>query len=259
MAAPPTLTVGAAGSVPLNYQWKKDGAPIPGATGSAFTNPSAAYADAGSYSVTISNAVGSIDNAPATLTVMPEPTFAYLPADLVLHLKFDSGVADSSGRDNHGEMIGSPIFVPGKVGPQALQYNTAQDAHQSFDVYGPVKLTITPAGADLLVAWQAGTLESNTDLQNRFSLNKVLPRRVFLTWRGSRDMLRCSCWPFGDWPRCIATSSRCTAWNSWPAVRTRTPLRIRMTIATPMPAPWSSRDSTRQKSGRKTCQCRCSG
>ncbi len=332
-----TLKVGAAGSLPINYQWKKDGVPIDGATGPALIIPSAGFADTGSYSVTVSNGVGTVNSAPATLTVLPEPTFANLTDNLVLHLRFDGNFDDSSGRGNYAYAVGSPNFVAGKVGQgvhiatvpgdnylqvydpamdltfdetasftvsfwlryssgfndvpiignavnstwqigwvftdsatagkiewslastantgtylrdpvpgcptindgtwhnvigvvdrtqeealvyvdgafagswsiaglgtlasgyditigqdplgyygsatfdlddvgiwrralssyEALSiYNAAQDANQSFDVYGPVKLTIAPAGADLIVAWQAGTLESNTDLKN---------------------------------------------------------------------------------------------
>jgi hypothetical protein len=43
-------------------------------------------------------------------------------------------------------------------------YNAAQGAGQSFDVYGPVKVTITTSGGTATIAWQAGTLESSDDL-----------------------------------------------------------------------------------------------
>ena len=45
-------------------------------------------------------------------------------------------------------------------------YNAAQAAGQSFDVYGPVQLDIVTAGANVMLVWQAGTLESNDDLSN---------------------------------------------------------------------------------------------
>jgi len=62
-----TLTVGAAGS--NTYQWNFHGAPIAGATASFYTVLSATTAEAGSYTVTVSNPNGSTASTPATLTV----------------------------------------------------------------------------------------------------------------------------------------------------------------------------------------------
>ena len=44
-------------------------------------------------------------------------------------------------------------------------YNAAQDSGESFDVYGPVRVSIAPDGAQVIIAWQAGTLESADALQ----------------------------------------------------------------------------------------------
>jgi hypothetical protein len=113
-----TLSVRAAGSLPLNYQWLKAGTPIAGATTSALTVTSASYADAGAYSVRVTNAVGTTNSAAATLTVLPAPTYAYLTNDLVLHLRFDGSYSDSSGRANDAFSAGAtePSFLAGKIG-----------------------------------------------------------------------------------------------------------------------------------------------
>ena len=68
-----TLSVEANGTGPLNYQWKNsDGTPIAGATGSSFFTNSA-----GSFSVAVSNAAGTIESARAVV----------LPDDPVIALK----------------------------------------------------------------------------------------------------------------------------------------------------------------------------
>lgn len=67
---PATFTVGAIGSRPLGYQWRKGGTPIPGATNATLTIPAARDADAGSYDVVVSNDAGSDTSAAATLTVV---------------------------------------------------------------------------------------------------------------------------------------------------------------------------------------------
>lgn len=64
-----SLTVAASGTAPLSYQWSKDGAAIANATAATYTVASATTASAGSYTVRISNAAGSVTSSPATLTV----------------------------------------------------------------------------------------------------------------------------------------------------------------------------------------------
>ncbi len=66
-----TFTVGATGTAPLSYQWMKSGANLSGATTSTLTLASVTTADAGSYTVLVSNSAGSVTSAAATLTVNP--------------------------------------------------------------------------------------------------------------------------------------------------------------------------------------------
>jgi len=68
-----TFSVVASGTAPLSYQWKFNGANISGATSSSFTIASAQSANAGSYTVTVSNSAGSVTSAAATLTVNSSP------------------------------------------------------------------------------------------------------------------------------------------------------------------------------------------
>src|SRR5262245_39146377 len=74
------FTVTAEGSSPLSFQWRKDGAAIPGATGDTYTIASASADDAGSYTVTVTNAAGSVTSDPATLTVIIPPSIVTPPA-----------------------------------------------------------------------------------------------------------------------------------------------------------------------------------
>ena len=64
-----SFSVTATGTAPLSYQWRKDGINISGATNSSYTISSASSADAGTYSVVVSNAYGSVTSNNATLTV----------------------------------------------------------------------------------------------------------------------------------------------------------------------------------------------
>ena len=125
-----TLKVVAGGTQPLSYQWKKGTADIPGATAAALTISPLALSDAGSYSVVVSNTVGTKTSEAATITVLPIPTSTILSPGLVLHLPFDGNLLDTSGRNNNGTNVGATTFVDGKwIGSKALHYSTAVDTN----------------------------------------------------------------------------------------------------------------------------------
>jgi hypothetical protein len=66
---PGIFTVAANGAAPLSYQWLKNNVAISGATSATYSIATVATTDAGSYTVTITNAAGSITSSAATLTV----------------------------------------------------------------------------------------------------------------------------------------------------------------------------------------------
>lgn len=69
--SPAQFSVVASGSEPLAYQWLRGGAPVAGATSALFHLAAVADTDAGVYSVTVTNAFGSVTSQEATLTVTP--------------------------------------------------------------------------------------------------------------------------------------------------------------------------------------------
>jgi uncharacterized repeat protein (TIGR02543 family) len=74
-----TFTVSALGSQPLSYQWRFNDTNLDGATLSTYTRSGVQPADAGSYSVVVTNAYGSATSSVATLTVIVPPTIATQP------------------------------------------------------------------------------------------------------------------------------------------------------------------------------------
>lgn len=66
-----SFTVVASGTAPLTYVWRKNGAPVAGATSATYAIVTAATGDAGSYTVIVTNSAGSITSTAATLTVNP--------------------------------------------------------------------------------------------------------------------------------------------------------------------------------------------
>lgn len=63
-----TLSVVATGPS-LRYEWRKDGAIVPGVTTAALSLPNVTLANAGSYTVLISNGAGTVTSAPANVAV----------------------------------------------------------------------------------------------------------------------------------------------------------------------------------------------
>ena len=65
-----SFTVSALGSQPLRYQWRLNGAPVPGATNSILIIASASAENIGTYFVTVSNDFGGVISSNATLNVL---------------------------------------------------------------------------------------------------------------------------------------------------------------------------------------------
>ena len=73
------LSVMASGSAPLSYQWFLDGAAIPGATMATYSVAGVTTADAGSYTVQVSNTCGMVTSAPAAVEVRTAPMITTQP------------------------------------------------------------------------------------------------------------------------------------------------------------------------------------
>jgi hypothetical protein len=68
-----TFSVAASGSAPLTYQWRFNGANLPGATSNSYTRLNVQPEDAGNYSVMVANAGGVTTSPNALLTLLDSP------------------------------------------------------------------------------------------------------------------------------------------------------------------------------------------
>jgi uncharacterized delta-60 repeat protein len=68
------FSVTATGDAPLAYQWRRDGAPLTGSTNATLPLANLGLANAGAYTVEVSNLLGMIVSQAADLNVLPCPT-----------------------------------------------------------------------------------------------------------------------------------------------------------------------------------------
>ena len=80
---PVTFSVAVDSAGTPTYQWKFNGANIPGAVSASYTIASVSPADAGQYKVVVSNADGPTTSSPATLTVVTAPQILTQPLSQV--------------------------------------------------------------------------------------------------------------------------------------------------------------------------------
>jgi hypothetical protein len=80
-----TFSVVATGDAPLSYQWRRNGVDIAGATSASYTLASTSLGDSGAqFSVVVSNGVGTVTSATATLTVHVTPSITTQPANVTV-------------------------------------------------------------------------------------------------------------------------------------------------------------------------------
>jgi sugar lactone lactonase YvrE len=144
---PLTFTITATGAPILAYQWSKDGTAILGALGSTFTLFDPQAADAGRYSVKVTNDAGSVTSYAATLTVVPALQFT-APVGLVYD---GSGNLYVSDQTDHVVWKVSPAkqvtLLAGTVGIPG----SADGLGGAAQFRNPGCLVLDPAG-NLLVA-----------------------------------------------------------------------------------------------------------
>ncbi|HSU52674.1 MAG TPA: LamG-like jellyroll fold domain-containing protein [Candidatus Dormibacteraeota bacterium] len=188
---PVTISVAAAGSSPLSYQWVFNGTnALPGATNSSLVLNPVQFAHAGTYSCLITNSLGSTNTTAATLTVLTAPTISYVQTVLadqpIAYWRLDetNGTLAHDFRGGHdGQYISATQGQPGynaldsdfaaAVGPgpdsyigniQGIDFSTFDDS-ATFSVEAWVKGNGTqPGGAGIVTfGYGGGGEEFNLD------------------------------------------------------------------------------------------------
>jgi hypothetical protein len=131
-----TLTVAAAGTAPLTYQWRKGGAAVPGATDASLTLPSVSAADAGSYEVVVTNVVGSVTSHAALVEVNAAVTILSPPADVTVNEGANASFTVAAG--GTGPLVyqwrKGGVEIPGATGSTYTISAASESAAGSYDV-----------------------------------------------------------------------------------------------------------------------------
>ena len=101
-------------SLPITYQWYKDGSPVTDATGNTFSIAAVTSGDAASYAVVVANPVNTVTSTPAVLQLgtLPGNIVGYQTAiraesSLISEYAFDLGNANDSVGPNNGSLAGA--------------------------------------------------------------------------------------------------------------------------------------------------------
>ncbi len=165
------FTALALGSTQLSYQWTLNNSPIIGATSSALTVANAAVNNAGTYSVTVTNFLGTTSSTPVALTVLVPTNGTYLNAVLtanpLLYYNF-SDINDTTNTFNFGSLgdawngseQGTYTADPGPVPPSFPMFSADNLAFGNSTLvaggvqFPPITLNNTVGGAHCtMAAW----------------------------------------------------------------------------------------------------------
>jgi uncharacterized repeat protein (TIGR01451 family) len=175
------FTTTAVGAAPLQYQWQRNGADVPGATGPVLLLNNVSPADLGVYRLRVSNSVGVALSDPAVLAISGPPVVSTI-ADRAIDEDTDTGliaftVQDFDTAEQTLSLLGvsgNTVLVPpaGIVITRSAECGTGNGEGSAFHVPCSAFLRVTPA-ANLSGNALIGIIVTDTTgaaTTNRFTL-----------------------------------------------------------------------------------------
>ena len=217
-----TFSVTASGSGTLAYQWKKGGADVNGATSPSYSTPATTPADNGTtYSVTVTNAVGSVTSDTASLTVTDGKNLfldgffligTFMPTIYEFGKWHDRGVNTGVGLNSYTDpSVGRTLQV-------AIQdWDSRAKAQGMRTIRGPMPNPADDLGNTTLLAWDQMD-EPDATGQGMINLASCVAnyqqwkatdssRPVYLTFSGP-DVLGAMAGPRPSW--CLDSTGGCS-------------------------------------------------
>jgi hypothetical protein len=148
-----TFSVTGSSSSAINYQWRRYGFALTGATSPTLLLTNASANQAGDYSVVLSNSLGSVVSSLAALTVTsPPPANCYpMPSGLIAWWTADGHPLDWAST-HHGVLQQTTSFATGRIG-------------QAFALNGSTDFVSVPDSS----AWTFGSSDFSIELWANFS------------------------------------------------------------------------------------------
>ncbi len=163
------LNVYALGDAPLSYQWSKDGMAIAGATNLALRLTGLQAADAGSYSVAVTNAGGTTLSVPATLSlVAPATTLPTLPTIPTGTFDITAYGAVGDGATDNTAAIQAAVNAATAAGGGTVELPPAAGAYLSGPITLASNLNFQIDGGAVLQALPFGTYPRSTTSPSHF-------------------------------------------------------------------------------------------
>ena len=202
----------ATGSVPISYQWRRNGVAIAGATSASYTTPVTTVADTGAlFTVLVSNAANSVASNAATLSVTAAavaPTIATAPANVTVSEGQTASLSVSAAgtaplsyqwRRNAVDITGATAASYTTPATTVAADNTARYSVRVTNPVGSVTsadavLTVNAATSGLIGrAWTTGVLLETDDNAVRDRVSGIDDAgRVTVVFRksnGTRDVI----------------------------------------------------------------------
>ncbi|MGA9777015.1 MAG: immunoglobulin domain-containing protein [Verrucomicrobiia bacterium] len=158
--------VNATGTPPLAYQWQFNGANLPGAINSNLTLAGVTFAQAGFYTVSVTNTAGSALSETAALSVgcTARPAFSYLTYNV-----HGNGLTNWSTNMWHVQAIGRQMQY---LNPDIITFNEI-----------PVTNNCTAQMVDFVAAFRPGYYLATNSMDDGFIRNVILSRYPILASR----------------------------------------------------------------------------
>lgn len=200
----------------VTFQWKHNGADIPGATGDSLLLTNVGAADEGQYSVAVTNRAGSVTSAPATLLldrdrdglpdsweaanfIDPDPTHPLHPAS-----QRSEADPDRDGVSNLDEFLdGTDPTSSASLRLRLIVHSgaggsvTVTPMKLSYDFGEPVTLTPLPSRPGAIVRWEGDldgnsspatlTMDRHKTVRARFASAVPIPPGLIAHWSGETD------------------------------------------------------------------------
>jgi hypothetical protein len=131
-----TFGVSAYSSSDIGYQWRFNGAPIPGATGASLTVSNVTLAQDGLYDVVLTDAVGSLATVPVRLSVLLTPIILQPPVNLTVvaggDVTFSVGISGNPAPFRYNWLRGSIIVAATPASDSRINFTTINTTSAGF-------------------------------------------------------------------------------------------------------------------------------